>query len=75
MVFGLILGVLFIIYGGVRYITSGGDDTKAKDAKSTIFTAIVGVVFLLLAIAIIRMIAALFGGDLSGFKLSSATCR
>ena len=61
MVFGLIIGVAFVIYGGVRYITSGGDDTKSKDAKKTILTALIGVVFLVLAVALVRIIASFFG--------------
>ena len=75
MVFGLIIGVAFVIYGGVRYITSGGDDTKSKDAKKTILTALIGVVFLVLAVALVRIIASFFGATGFTLNLSTFTCR
>jgi len=62
LVFGIVIGVLFIIYGGVRYITSGGDSAKSSEAKSTILTALLGVVFLILAMAIVRIVASFFSG-------------
>jgi len=61
LVFGLAFGVLFIIWGGVQYITAHGDETKTKDAKKIIYGSIIGVVFLVLAIAIVRIIANFFG--------------
>ncbi|MDO8558638.1 MAG: pilin [bacterium] len=79
LVFGLLIGVLFVIWGGVKYITSGGDDTKAKDAKNIILYAIIGTVFLVLATALIKIIASFFGADLdvslegSGF-FSGSSC-
>src|SRR5258706_580059 len=57
MIFGIIIGVLFIIWGGVQYITSGGDSGKTDDAKKTILTALIGVVFLILAIGLVRIVA------------------
>ncbi|MDO8558639.1 MAG: hypothetical protein Q7S09_05700 [bacterium] len=63
LVFGLLIGVLFVIWGGVKYITSGGDDTKAKDAKSIILYALIGTVFLILAVALIKIIVSFFGVD------------
>ena len=71
LVFGIIIGAVFVIYGGVRYITSGGDDSNTKDAKGTIRTAVIGIVFLVLAIAIVRIVAGFFGGDLDSFDLIS----
>ena len=71
LVFGLIIGVLFIIYGGVKYITSGGDETKSKEGKKTIITAIIGVVFLLLAVVIVRIVANFIGGSTAGFQLTT----
>ena len=74
MVFGLIIGVAFVIYGGVRYITSGGDDTKSKDAKKTILTALIGVVFLVLAVALVRIIASFFGATNAQGLINITTC-
>ncbi|MDP3963722.1 MAG: hypothetical protein Q8Q39_04460 [bacterium] len=73
MVFGLIVGVLFVIWGGVKYVTSGGDSSREGDAKKIIINAIIGVVFLVLAVAIVRIIASFFGAF--GFSLGSSFCQ
>ena len=50
-VLGLV-AVVFIIIGGVQYITSQGDSTKTKKAKDTILYACIGLVICALAFAI-----------------------
>jgi hypothetical protein len=47
-----IVAVIAIIYGGVRYTTSGGDAGNVKSAKDTILYAIVGLVVIIMAAAI-----------------------
>jgi hypothetical protein len=36
-----------LIFGGVRYVTSAGDPSKLKDAKSQVFSAALGLILLL----------------------------
>jgi hypothetical protein len=51
-IISLIVGaaaVLFIIYGGFRYITSGGDSGNVSNAKNTIIYALVGLIIVALA--------------------------
>ena len=43
-----LLAVLMIVYGTFRYATSGGDDTKTKEAKDIILGAVVGFSLLVL---------------------------
>jgi hypothetical protein len=57
--FSLIVGaasVIMIIYGGFKYITSGGSDDGTKSAKSTILYALVGLVIVLLAQTIVKFV-------------------
>ena len=61
VVFGLIIGVVFIIVGGVKYVTSGGDESKTKDAKNMMMSAVIGVVLLIVAMGAIAAIASFFG--------------
>ncbi|MBP9686494.1 MAG: peptidoglycan-binding protein [Candidatus Doudnabacteria bacterium] len=49
------LAVLFIVIGGYRYITSGGDDKKATQGKKTIQWALVGLAVALSAYAIVSI--------------------
>ena len=72
LVFGLIIGVAFVIWGGIKYVTAGGDSSGETDAKKIIRNALIGVVFLVLAVALVRMIASFFGA--TGFSLGTASC-
>jgi len=58
-VFSWIIGavsVIMIIYGGFRYITSGGDSNGVTAAKNTILYAIIGLVIVALSQLIVRFI-------------------
>ena len=50
------LSVIMLIWGGVRYIISGGDSKKITDAKNTILYAIIGLIIAVLAYAIVRFV-------------------
>lgn len=51
-----VLSFIFIIIGGFKIVTSGGDSKKLDSAKSTILYAIIGVMVALLALAIINLV-------------------
>jgi len=61
LVFGIVLGVIFIIIGGISILTSRGDSQKLNTGKQTVVWAIVGIVLLILAYAIVNIIARFFG--------------
>jgi len=50
------LSVFMLIYGGFRYVVSGGDSSAVNKAKNTILYAIIGLVVALLAFAIINFV-------------------
>jgi hypothetical protein len=49
-----VIAVIMIIVGGLRYITSGGNDTSVTGAKNTILYAIIGLVIVALAQVLVR---------------------
>lgn len=51
-----IISVIMLIYGGLRYIISGGDSKKVTDAKNTILYAIIGLIISILAFAIVNFV-------------------
>lgn len=51
-----IICVVFIIIGGIRYATSGGDPEKVKSAKNTILYALIGLVIAILANVIVQIV-------------------
>jgi len=52
------LSVIMLIFGGLRYIISGGNATAITAAKNTILYAIVGLIVALLAYAAINFVLA-----------------
>ena len=55
LVCGLV-SVVFIVIGGIQYMTSSGDAAKVKKAKDTILYACIGLVICALAFAIVNFV-------------------
>lgn len=58
-IFSIIVGivsVIMIIYGGFRYITSGGDSNAVGGAKNTLIYAIVGLIIVALAQVLVHFV-------------------
>ena len=58
-VFSIIVGiaaVVMIIYGGFRYITSGGDSNRVGSAKNSLIYPIVGLIIVALAQVIVHFV-------------------
>ena len=51
-----VVSVIMVIFGGFRYITSGGDSGKITSAKNTIVYALVGLVIVALAQVIVLFV-------------------
>lgn len=49
-----LVAVIFIVIGGVNYMTSAGDANKVKKAKDTILYAVIGLAICALAFAIVN---------------------
>lgn len=47
------VSVIMLIFGGFRYVTSGGDSAAVTSAKNTILYAVIGLVVALLAYAVV----------------------
>lgn len=48
-----VVAVIMLIYGGFRYVTSGGDANSTKSARSTIIYSIVGLIVVLVSQSIV----------------------
>ncbi len=51
-----ILAVAFLIWGGIKYIISGGDESKTEEANKTIINALVGLGIVLLSGVIVNFV-------------------
>ena len=58
-IFSVIVGavsVIMIIYGGFRYIISGGDSGRVGNAKNTLIYAVIGLIIVVLAQLIVHFV-------------------
>src|SRR5680860_387767 len=60
-VVAVIIALLYLIYGGIRWIMSQGDKSKVQDARNHIVAAVLGLVIVFLAYFIITIILQVFG--------------
>ncbi len=51
------VAVIMIILGGLRYVTSNGDQAQVKAAKETILYSVVGLIVAIMAFAIVQFVA------------------
>ena len=47
------LAVIYLIYGGILYITAGGDQEKATAGKTAVINAVIGIIIIALALLIV----------------------
>jgi hypothetical protein len=50
------IAVIMIIFGGFRYVTSGGSDSSVSSAKNTILYAVIGLIIVALAQVIVHFV-------------------
>lgn len=53
--------LLYLIFGGFRWVASGGDKAKTEEARNTITAAIIGLAIVALSFIIVTMLEAFFG--------------
>ncbi len=56
LIAGGVIAVIVIVVGGLRYMTSNGEQAQVKSAKDTILYAIIGLVVTMVAYAIVTWV-------------------
>jgi len=69
LIIAVIVALFFLIWGGFRWITSGGDKAKVESARGTIIAAIIGLVIAFLAFFILSLALSFFGLSLTNLTL------
>lgn len=69
LIVATLIALFFLIWGGVRWITSGGDKAKVESARGTIIAAIIGLVISFLAFFILSLALSFFGLSLTNLQL------
>lgn len=63
---GAVIFLFMLLWGGIGWMTSGGDKTATEAARGRVTSAVIGLALLLFAFAIIKLIGSLFGINLLG---------
>lgn len=58
-----IIAIFVVIYGGIEFITSGGEPEKAASARSTVINALIGLVISVTAATLITFVAGRFNAS------------
>lgn len=64
-VVAVIAALLYLVYGGFRWLTSGGDKSAVAAAREHIVAAIVGLVIIFLSYFVLQIVISFFVPDFS----------
>lgn len=70
----ILIALAFLIWGGIKWITSGGDKTALEEARNHIVSAIVGLVIVFLVYFILNLVVFFFTGT-NLFELQIPTLK
>ena len=56
-----LLMFFYLLYGGFRYLTAGGDEKAVTAAKSVLTNAVIGLIIIFCSWWIVRIIEVIFG--------------
>ena len=61
MVFGVLISLLYLVYGGWFWLQSKGDKEKLDKARRIILNSIIGLIVMAFAMVVVSLIATAFG--------------
>ena len=71
LVIAVLISLFFLIWGGIKWILSGGDKSAVEGARNHIVAAIVGLIIAFLAYFILQLVLGFFGLSLTVLQLPS----
>lgn len=70
-----VAALFFIIFSGIKFITSGGDPKQVEGARKTLTYAIIGLIVIFLAYFIVNTVATLTGAHCIFNPLKFDNCQ
>lgn len=59
----IVIALIFLIWGGVKWIMSGGDKTALEEARNHVVAAIVGLIIVFLVFFVLNLLVYFFTGQ------------
>ncbi len=60
---GLSIAIIFVIVGGIKLVTSSGDEGKFAEGRQTVQNAIIGIIVIIAFRVIVNFVLTLFGSQ------------
>jgi magnesium-transporting ATPase (P-type) len=73
MILVSIVFFFILVMGGLKWVTSGGDEKKVAAARAQITNGLIGMAIVFAAYAIMRLVGTVFGIDVFNLSLPSVT--
>lgn len=73
VVLAVVIALLYLLYGALRWITSRGDKEQVEAARNHIIAAIVGLIVIFLALFIVTLVLSLLGLKLENLIIPDIT--
>lgn len=73
VILAVVIALLYLLYGGVKWITSRGEKTEVEGARNHIIAAIIGLIVVFLAVFILSIVLSAFGISFSDLKIPIIT--
>lgn len=65
----VIIALVYLLYGGIKWITSGGEKEKVAEARNHIIAALIGLIVVILAVFLLSVILAAFGISFTALQI------
>ena len=72
LIIAALIFFFMLVWGGIRYITSGGDKAQTEAARGQITAALIGLVIVFAAWAIINLVNLFFGINILQLNIPNA---
>ncbi len=64
-IIAIVIALIWLVIGGMKWITSSGDTTKVEGARNQIIAAVIGLIIVFLSFFILNFILGIFGLSLT----------
>lgn len=72
-IIAIVIALIWLVIGGIKWITSSGDATKVEGARNQIIASVIGLIIVFLSFFILNFILTIFGieGGITGIEIPS----
>ena len=69
LIIAVVISLFYLVFGGIKWVTSGGDKAKVESARNHIIAAIIGLVIAFLSFFVLSLALSIFGLDIRKLEL------